>query len=131
MATIRDVITRSLRLIGVVAHDSPPSAEEIETGLEAFNAITARYGQSEDAALADEFSTTGFEAKSRDWLTHILAAELANEYGVLVPDFVATKAIEGDKHLLSACMQIYEMTTDPSLRSMPSRNWGLYRSRRF
>jgi len=84
MATARDVITRSLLLIGAIEAGDAPSAEDASTGLDGLNEMLhawEREGidyQHTDLALSDSLT---LDATQIEAVRYNLAVRLAPEYG--------------------------------------------------
>lgn len=85
MTTVRDIVERAYRKIGVVAHDEPMSAEFADGGLDAFNEMLSAWALDgitlspafTDAALADTFPLAD---QYREGTIYLLAERLAPEY---------------------------------------------------
>lgn len=94
MATAAHIISRALRIMGVLDPTEAPAAEDFQTALAAFNAMMARWeanglalGWAPVSAPGNE---TGLPAEAEDAVVSNLAMRLGPEYGVqLRPDVVA------------------------------------------
>lgn len=127
MTTVRDIIERAYRKIGVVAQDEPMQAEQASTGLSAFNEMVsawALYGITlspafTDAALADAFPLAD---KFREGTIYLLASRLA-------PEWKEPTAFDADdffRRVQAAYMVIAEAEIDRNLSVMPSQITSIY-----
>lgn len=80
--TDKEVALRGLRLIGVVAADEPATADQMSAALLVLSSVWAEV-QAEAPATWD--IVTGVPPEAFMPLAHLLAAELAGEYGVAAP----------------------------------------------
>lgn len=80
--TDKEVALRGLRLIGVVAADEPATADQMSAALLVLSSVWAEV-QAEARATWD--IVTGVPPEAFMPLAHLLAAELAGEYGVAAP----------------------------------------------
>jgi hypothetical protein len=98
MATVAKIISRALRLIGVHDPGEPLSADDAATGIEALNAMCARWeanGNSigwSDVSNPSETMPTPPDLDS--CIAYNLAIELAPEYDVQPSVYVGTRAGE-------------------------------------
>jgi hypothetical protein len=85
MTTVRDIITRAFRKIGVTANDEELTADQAVTGLNALNAmmhawtLRVRTWAHIDVALADDFP---MPASFHEGVVYMLASEVAPDYSV-------------------------------------------------
>ncbi|MDT1061190.1 hypothetical protein RM190_04915 [Paracoccus sp. CPCC 101403] len=80
--TREETAQRALRLIGVVAADEPPTADEMAAALVVLDSIWA---EAMDEARADWDIATGIPSDGFVPLAQMLGAELAGEYAVQSP----------------------------------------------
>lgn len=88
MPTITDIVTRAYRLLGVVAADEPVSADQITSGVEAYNAMVASWvleGIDFSESAMDAGSEFALGAAFQNSVTKLLANELASEFGLVMP----------------------------------------------
>ena len=128
MTTVRDVIERAYRKIGVVAMDEPMDAEQGSAGLSAFNEMVSAWALSgvtlspafTDAAQSDAFPLAD---KFREGTIYLLASRLAPEWTVPV----SFDADDFFRKIQAAYMAISEVTMDGNLIRQPSQitslNW--------
>lgn len=97
MATVADLIRRSLLLIGQVAESETPTAAQLADGFVALNEMLDEWSAdgfdvSTFTATTDEVDLAPGYAKA---IRYGLAVDLADEYGVAVPGAVASGAEKG------------------------------------
>lgn len=80
--TREEVAQRALRLIGVCAIDEPATADQMQ---EALSVLDSVWSEMLFEAQADWDIVTGVPPHGFVALSHVLAAELAAEYGVAAP----------------------------------------------
>lgn len=85
MTTVRDIVERAHRKIGVVAQDEAMTADQGQAGLDAFNEMLHAWaldGITLSPAFTDAALTTTFplEDKYREGTIYLLAGRLAPEY---------------------------------------------------
>lgn len=138
MSTVRDVVTRALRKLGVAAVDRPAEAEEVDVALQALNDLLAGYASkgalvsfSDYESVSDDFETGIITAAHRAHVVSVLSKELAPEFGVNLSVEAAMAAEEGDRALRAVFHVAPELSVDKGLRVMPSQYWGLWRTRSF
>jgi hypothetical protein len=87
MTTILDIVTQAHRKLGVVAIDEPLTADQATLGLAAYNQMVAGWelegidAGAYEVALGDQFDLGAQFVRAT---VHLLAADLAPEYGVAV-----------------------------------------------
>lgn len=87
--TTTEIIARALRRIGVAAADEPPTGDQMQSGLDAINEIGSSFrlhGVMFDMPWMGANSTLPFDAPCLLPFQTVLAARLAEEYGVPGPD---------------------------------------------
>lgn len=128
MTTARDLITMSLRSIGVLHSKETPSAEEADDGLDALNQMLNSWlyeGIDLEYTTIDDLNA---EIPYPD--DHIgpfrwnLALRLSAEYGVQVTPAVAALAKEGYDQLRREYLDNRELTVDNALSAVYSPNRG-------
>lgn len=116
MATVRDIVQRAFRLIGVVAHDDAMSADQGAAGLAAFNDMLHAWTLDgitlspafTDAALNDAFPLAD---AYREGCAFILAGRLS-------PEFMAPAAFDADdffRKVQASYCTVTESTIDEAL----------------
>ena len=89
MATVRDIVTRAYRKIGVVASDEPMTPDQASAGLDAFNDMVHGwdvFGVRLGAIDLDLNSPFPLEPRFREGTVYQLAARLAPDHAVAAPD---------------------------------------------
>lgn len=98
MASVAAIIARSLRLIGVHDPGEPLESTDVQTGIEALNAMCTRWEANGNAFGWSNVSNPSDEMPSPPELDSCiafnLALELAPEYDVQPPIVVSTRAGE-------------------------------------
>lgn len=96
MTQVRDIVTRSMRLLGVLQSGENPSAEESEDGMAALNdMLNAWADQGVDLEFFEFTSindTVPYPEDHMAALRYNLAIELAPEFGVEVSEAIAVRA---------------------------------------
>lgn len=116
MTTVRDIVERAYRKIGVVAIDEPMGAEYADAGLDAFNEMLSGWELRgialspafTDAALADTFPLAD---KFREGTIYLLASRIA-------PEWSAPVAFDADdffRRIQAAYLTVSDVTVDPGL----------------
>jgi|DEB0MinimDraft_3_1074331.scaffolds.fasta_scaffold07606_2 hypothetical protein len=133
MATARDVISRSLRMLTAIQAGESASAEDMDIGVKALNDILFRYPGVAHAAYTAS-STVTFADTHLGNVAYMLAYELASEFGRPIPQVVA-KEYPGAQSRFAAQYQhvdddtTLKMAVDGGLLNMPSQfNQSNYRS---
>lgn len=85
MATVRDIVERAHRKLGVVAQDEAMTADQGQAGLDAFNEMLHAWaldGITLDPAFADTTLVAAFPLadKYREGTIYLLASRLSPEY---------------------------------------------------
>lgn len=98
MTTVAKIISRALRLIGVHDPGEPLEATDVETGIEAMNAMCRRWEANGNAFGWSDVSNPSQEMPSPPELDACiafnLAVEVSPEYDASVSPFVASRANE-------------------------------------
>jgi hypothetical protein len=127
MTTVRDIVERAYRKIGVVSADEAMQADAAASGLDAFNEMLSAWALHgitlspafTDAALADAFPLAD---KFREGTIYLLASRLS-------PEWMAPVAFDADdffRRVQAAYMVIEESTIDRGLTVMPSQITTVY-----
>lgn len=131
MSTARDLITMSLRSIGVLHSGETPSAEEADDALDTLNQMLSSWLYE---GIDLEYTTiTDLNAEIPYPDDHIgpfrwnLAVRLSADYGVAVTAAVAALAKEGYDQLRREYLDNRELTVDNALSAIyaPNRGYGL------
>lgn len=96
--TARDVITRAMRLLGVIIAGNAPTTPEANNGLLALNAMLHGWkGQGVDIGHIDLTLNDNVDVADQflNGCTAMLAVELSPEYGVPIPQAVGIAASNG------------------------------------
>ena len=138
MATVRDVVSRALRLSGVAASDVPVDAADAANGLEALNSMLSSWeakgvyiGHDTDYTLNSEFETGLLPDKYRDQVTWLLAEAVADEYGRPLTMTKAQNARDAWANIKANYLVSADMTVDKGLQRMPSQRWGFWSGRKY
>lgn len=116
MTTVRDIIERAYRKIGVVAIDEPMSAEQASEGLSAFNEMVSAWALAgvtltpafTDATINDAFPLAD---KFREGTIYLLASRLA-------PEWLAPVTFDADdffRKIQAAYAVVNEVVINPAL----------------
>lgn len=112
---VLDLVTGSLRSIGVIGETQTPSAEQGQSAVTALNDLMASYeedqielGWNPKATTAD---TVELPLGHVEAIKSLLAMKLAGDYGVDPPVSVADAASRGYKRLLRMAIQMAMQTT--------------------
>jgi hypothetical protein len=129
VATVGKIVSRALRLIGVLDPNEPLEAEDAETGIEALNAMVRRWEANGQALGWSDVSNPSEEMPSPPELDECIAFNLAvtvaPEYDASVSPMVAMRAAESMNDLRRD--REVEMPIEPILDvPMPSTG-GAYR----
>lgn len=120
MATVRDIVERAYRKIGVLAHDEDLDGGDAEVGIDAFNdmlhgwearSVALSYS---DVTLEDDFPLAD---KYREGTVYLLAERLA-------PDYSRPVSFDADdwfRCIQADYAQEYLLTVPPALTRPPSR----------
>ncbi len=99
MATVLQLVSRSLRLLGVLDANMVPAAEDMATAITALNAMMARWEANGLAvgwaAVDSAVDTLPVPAEAEEAVAYNLACKLASEYGVQPRQDVVTEARDG------------------------------------
>lgn len=138
MATVRDVVSRALRIAGLASSDVPVEAADASNGLEALNSMLrsweargAYVGHDTDYTLNSEFETGELPDRYREPVTWLLAEALADEYGRPLTATKARKAKDSWDTIQANYMRPARLTMDKGLERMPSQRWGIWSGRRY
>lgn len=118
---VLDIVTGSLRAIGIIGETQDPSAEQGASAVTALNDLMASLEEDEIDLGWNPKDTTGDTAALPlghvETIKALLAVKLASDYGVDVPAVVALNASSGYKRLLrqgiQAAMQKTRLTNLP------------------
>lgn len=116
MATVRDIVERAYRHLGVVAHDETMTADQGLAGLGAFNDMLHAWaldGVTLSPAFTDAALTTTFPLadKYREGVGYMLAARIS-------PDFMVSATFDADdfwRKIQASYMAITDATFDDAL----------------
>ena len=100
MATARDIVTRSMRLIGALAAGETASAEDASDGLDALNGMLHGWAVEGVDLIHTTLALTDtllVEDAFLEGIRYNLAIRLAPEFGAVVPSHVPTLADEAFK----------------------------------
>lgn len=138
MATVRDVVSRALRITGVAASDVPVEAADASNGLEALNSMLSGWeargvyvGHDTDYTLNSEFETGLLPDKYREPVTWLLAEALADEYARPLSITLSQKASESWRIIQANYLTPANLTVDKGLERMPSQRWGFWSGRKY
>lgn len=136
MATVLDVVTRALRVIGVAAVDRPAEAEETAVAFQALNDMLAGWKafgvdieHVDYADTADTFETALLTSEYRDHVVYLLARRVAPEFGVALTGEAMQAAEMAQQAIYSGFHEATDLVVDRGLQVMPSQYWGLWRTR--
>lgn len=119
MTTARDIITRSLRELGIVDAIETPSAEDADAALDVFNDMVAAW-ELDAIPLGLETLTLNSDlalpASHMEALRANLTARLAALFGVPAPALVVEQASRGYRNLQAAYARRRLLAADPGLR---------------
>jgi len=117
MATAVQIISRSLRMLGVLAGGESPEAADANDALFALNAMLSSYVLAHAPGFAelDLASQSPFPATHDEGITALLALRLASEFGVQTTPEVQAMATRGDNLLRAYYASVGEMTVDLGL----------------
>ena len=125
MTTARNLITKSLRLIRVIADEETPTSSQATDGLDVFNdmmhglkAHGADVGW-QSLSLDDEVPLPPEHIRS---VRYLLAVDLAPEYSTQVTPEVAIGAEEGMRTMQSAYRRIGKLRPDEGLENRITRH---------
>lgn len=85
MATVTQIVTRAHRKIGVVAHDEPLTADQLENGVDALNSMIHAWKiDGSDFGWADQAAADTFELEPEyhEAAVHLLGERLASDFDV-------------------------------------------------
>lgn len=122
MTTARDIVTRSLRKIGVVAVDTPADANEMQEGLDALNMMLSAWQlQGIDRAHTALEASDSFplDAKFEEGTVYLLASRLS-------PDYMVPQSFDADtwfRQIQAAYVVIPTVAMPKALQKMPSQYW--------
>lgn len=123
--TMRDIVTRAMRRLGVIRVDQIPDASEAAEVLRGLNGMMLEWPAEGvdtshvELALNDLFP---LDTKYEDGVSTLLAVRIADEYGATLKPATVTAAGECWKNLLAAYLDIAEEAEfDPVLVHMPSQ----------
>lgn len=96
MATANQVISRALRLAGVIASGETAGADIAEDTLAVYNALLAEWHEAgigvPDYSIASLTATVSTDAADNEAIAHQIAFRVMAEYGLSAsPEFVANK----------------------------------------
>ncbi len=120
MATVRDIVQRAYRKIGVVATDEAMTADQAQVGVEALNMMMAALELEgidvawADAELSDQFA---MEAKFHEGCVYMLAGRLAPDFSF--PSFNDSAFKRG---LAAAYLIVPDMQIDRALLRIGRRS---------
>lgn len=124
MATALDVLTRALRLAGILDAIETPAAEDGQAALAAMNGLMAglelqgvRLGHV-PLALAD---TVNLPLSHIEMLMWLLASRLAIEFGVAMRPELLPQIAAAEQALRATYFQVPEMAPDPALLATSAR----------
>lgn len=119
MTTARDIITRSLRELGIVDAIETPSAEDADAALDVFNDMVAAW-ELDAIPLGLETLTLNSDlalpASHMEALRANLTSRLAALFGVPAPALVVEQASRGYRNLQAAYARRRLLSADPALR---------------
>lgn len=134
MPTARDIVTRALRMLGVLAAGETPSAEDADAGLLALNGMVASLVMSRAPSFAEMTLDTSipYPRQFDEALASMLAIRLASEYGQQVAPAVASMAERGEQQLRAYYASEALLVVDSGLLgkpapddvNMPELTWG-------
>lgn len=117
MATVADLIERSLRTLGILAASETPKADQLTDGFLALNDMLDGWAAegldvSPFAATTDEVDLPPGYARA---LRYNLAVELADDYGVAVPPTVGGNAADSKTILKRTEFEPTYLESDPAI----------------
>lgn len=117
MHTTSEIILRALRRIGVVASDEPATADQAAAGLDALNEICQSFrlhGVMFDMPILGDATPMPFDAACTGPFQAVLAARLAEDYGVPGPDASAGWAALAAHYYVVPQMSLSDLTRTDS-----------------
>lgn len=124
MTTARVLIEQSLRLIGVTASGEPPTAEEINDGLDTLNQMVSGLeaeGVHLNFAPISLDSEVPVEDRFIESIKYLLAVRLSSEYGSELTPEIPIIALNGKAFLQTWFSEIPTLKMDRGLRNRTSR----------
>lgn len=125
MATALDIVTRSLRIAGILAAEETASAARADTGLRALNGMMhgletqgVRLAHA-TLALADTVNLPDAHIEPLVWM---LAGKLGVEFGLPRPDVMA-EAGRQERGLKAIYAYVPEAGLDPAYTRTSARRW--------
>ncbi len=99
MATTTDIVSRALRILGVLDPHEPAEAQDFTSGLTALNAMVARWEANGIAmgwsAVNDPDDPLPVPVEAEEALAYNLAVRLRSEYGLVLAGDVIELARDG------------------------------------
>lgn len=129
MSTAMDVITRSLREIGVLAQNQTPTAYQGQQGLADLSAMIAAW-ELDGISMGDGSNLTStavelpYPENHTDAIMYNLAVRSAPKYGRTPKDTTGTLAERGYRALQAAYGSVIDMEVDGALRSRRRTSGG-------
>lgn len=121
MTTVRQIVDRSLKKIGILAHDDESDADQIVNGVDTLNMMLAAWElagvDTSHTTLAAE-DTFPLDAKFEEGTVYMLAGRLSSDY--LVP--VSFDADDFFRKIQAAYLTIDAVTLPNALIFTPSRH---------
>jgi cobalamin biosynthesis Mg chelatase CobN len=119
MTTARDIITRSLRELGVVAGTENPAAEDADAALDVLNDMLAAWEM--DAiplglGVLSLNTDIAAPASHMECMRANLTARIAPVFGLAAPSIVVEQAARGYRNLQASYARRRLLTADPGLR---------------
>ena len=124
MATMRDICTKALERLFVVAADETPNASDIASALDMANALLAQLSARDvhtgagTQTLSDTFP---LEEKHRLGFTAYLAVNLAGDFGKEANATLQMQAAEGKQLIAADYFAPEPLRVDSALQYMPSQ----------
>lgn len=121
MATARQLISRSLRMLGVLASGEEPAAPDADDALMVLNDMLRSYVLSGAPAIPDmTLDTTGpYPSTHNEGISALLSIRLAPEYGVSAGPEVMAMAQRGERLLRAYYRGNVLMVVDDGLLRRP------------
>lgn len=125
MTTVRTIIERAYRKIRVTGQGVSLTAENASEGVDALNAMLARYdGDIYTHAALDLNDTFPLDANLEEAAQHVLAGELAVDKGRQIDALLGSKILNGRRRLQASLLTVPTATFPTNLSRLSSRYWG-------
>lgn len=113
--TARDVVAWAMRKLSIISPSAEPTADELETGLDALNGMLGEWridGMDLGLPELDAGSIVTTESTFLRAIRYSLAEDIASDFGLPVPQNVAIRAEQGRDRVRAALFQIGDLKLD-------------------